>query len=109
KITSTGAVVGSVSFILQSTVNVRGGWAHLTCTTSSLSDDELLISMETSSTVTVAVFVVPPQVAVTVFCPVVFHLVVNVAPVPVSAPVSPHEIMIKQGRNLPVEYWAHPF
>jgi len=26
-----------------------------------------------------------------------------------SAPVSPHEIMIKQGRNLPVEYWAHPF
>ena len=22
-----------------------------------------------------------------------------------SAPVSPHEIMIKQGRNLPVEYW----
>src|SRR5215831_16445343 len=26
-----------------------------------------------------------------------------------SAPVSPHEIMIKQGRNLPVEYWDHPF
>src|SRR5262245_9109826 len=26
-----------------------------------------------------------------------------------SAPVSPHEIMIKQGRTLPVEYWAHPF
>ena len=26
-----------------------------------------------------------------------------------SAPVSPHEIMIKQGTNLPVEYWAHPF
>jgi hypothetical protein len=23
--------------------------------------------------------------------------------------VSPHEIMIKQGRSLPVEYWAHPF
>lgn len=22
-----------------------------------------------------------------------------------SAPVSPHEIMIKQGRNLPVEFW----
>jgi hypothetical protein len=22
-----------------------------------------------------------------------------------SAPISPHEIMIKQGRNLPVEYW----
>ena len=26
-----------------------------------------------------------------------------------SAPVSPHEIMVKQGRTLPVEYWAHPF
>jgi hypothetical protein len=25
------------------------------------------------------------------------------------APVSPHEIMIKQGRSLPVEYWADPF
>jgi hypothetical protein len=25
------------------------------------------------------------------------------------APVSPHEIMVKQGRSLPVEYWAHPF
>jgi len=22
-----------------------------------------------------------------------------------SAPVSPHEMMIKQGRNLPLEYW----
>ena len=26
-----------------------------------------------------------------------------------SAPVSPHEIMVKQGRSLPAEYWAHPF
>ena len=26
-----------------------------------------------------------------------------------SAPVSPHEIMVKQGRSIPVEYWAHPF
>ena len=26
-----------------------------------------------------------------------------------SAPVSPHEIMVKQGRTLPVEYRAHPF
>jgi hypothetical protein len=26
-----------------------------------------------------------------------------------SAPVSPHDIMVKQGRTLPVEYWAHPF
>ena len=26
-----------------------------------------------------------------------------------SAPLSPHEIMVKQGRTLPVEYWAHPF
>jgi hypothetical protein len=23
--------------------------------------------------------------------------------------VSPHEIMVKQGRSLPVEYWADPF
>jgi hypothetical protein len=26
-----------------------------------------------------------------------------------SAPVSPHEIMVKQGKSIPVEYWAHPF
>src|SRR5215472_4669952 len=26
-----------------------------------------------------------------------------------SAPLSPHEIMVKQGRTLPAEYWAHPF
>jgi hypothetical protein len=26
-----------------------------------------------------------------------------------SAAVSPHQIMVKQGRNLPVEYWADPF
>jgi len=26
-----------------------------------------------------------------------------------QAPVSPHEIMVKQGRSLPVEYWADPF
>ena len=26
-----------------------------------------------------------------------------------AAPVSPHEIMVKQGRILPVEYWADPF
>jgi hypothetical protein len=25
------------------------------------------------------------------------------------APVSPHEVMVKQGRSLPVEYWADPF
>jgi membrane protein YdbS with pleckstrin-like domain len=23
--------------------------------------------------------------------------------------VSPHEMMIKQGRIIPAEYWAHPF
>ena len=23
--------------------------------------------------------------------------------------VSPHELMIKQGSSIPVEYWAHPF
>jgi hypothetical protein len=26
-----------------------------------------------------------------------------------SATISPHEIMVKQGRSLPFEYWAHPF
>jgi len=26
-----------------------------------------------------------------------------------SAPISPHEMMIKQGNILPVEYWSHPF
>ena len=26
-----------------------------------------------------------------------------------SAPLSPHKIMVKQGRSLPAEYWAHPF
>ena len=26
-----------------------------------------------------------------------------------SAPVSPHDITVKQGNILPVEYWAHPF
>ena len=26
-----------------------------------------------------------------------------------SAPVSPHEMMVKQGNSLPVEYWAHPY
>jgi len=25
------------------------------------------------------------------------------------APISPHEITVKQGRILPVEYWAHPW
>ena len=26
-----------------------------------------------------------------------------------KAPVSPHEMMIKQGKTIPAEYWAHPF
>ena len=26
-----------------------------------------------------------------------------------APPISPHEIMVKQGRVLPVEYWADPF
>ena len=26
-----------------------------------------------------------------------------------SAPVSPHDIMVKQGNSLPVEYWTHPY
>jgi len=28
-----------------------------------------------------------------------------VAATETSAPTSPHEIMVKQGKNLPVEYW----
>jgi hypothetical protein len=26
-----------------------------------------------------------------------------------SGPISPHEIMVKQGSSLPVEYWSHPY
>ena len=26
-----------------------------------------------------------------------------------SAPLAPHEIMVRQGKGLPVEYWADPF
>jgi hypothetical protein len=26
-----------------------------------------------------------------------------------STPVSPHEIMVKQGNSIPVEYFAYPF
>ena len=26
-----------------------------------------------------------------------------------STPVSPHEIMVKQGNSVPVEYFPHPF
>ena len=26
-----------------------------------------------------------------------------------SAPISPHDVMVKQGNSLPVEYWAHPY
>jgi len=26
-----------------------------------------------------------------------------------STPVSPHDIMVKQGNSLPVEYWTHPY
>ncbi len=26
-----------------------------------------------------------------------------------SAPISPQEIMVRQGKNVPVEYWADPF
>ena len=31
------------------------------------------------------------------------------APTEVLAPMSPHDMMVKQGSSLPVEYWAHPF
>jgi hypothetical protein len=26
-----------------------------------------------------------------------------------SAPMSPHDIMVQQGRDIQIEYWAHPF
>jgi hypothetical protein len=26
-----------------------------------------------------------------------------------SAPISPHEIMVKQGKDVQIEYWPHPF
>jgi hypothetical protein len=26
-----------------------------------------------------------------------------------SAPVSPHEIMVRQGKDVQIEYWADPF
>ena len=26
-----------------------------------------------------------------------------------SAPISPHDIMVKQGRDVQIEYWPHPF
>ena len=33
----------------------------------------------------------------------------DVQAIETSTPVSPHEMMVKRGRSLPVEYWAHPF
>jgi hypothetical protein len=27
----------------------------------------------------------------------------------IEAPFLPHEIMVKRGSSLPIEYWAHPF
>jgi hypothetical protein len=26
-----------------------------------------------------------------------------------SAPMSPHDITVKRGNSMPVEYWSHPF
>src|SRR5262245_51297005 len=62
----------------------RRGWSLLTCTISSLVDFVLLTWISKSNTLTVAVFVLPPQLAVTVFGPVFDQVVVNVAPVPVA-------------------------
>jgi len=33
----------------------------------------------------------------------------NGEPTKVSAPVSPHDIMVKRGSSLPAEYWRHPY
>ena len=46
------------------------------------------------------------------FWTIVTHVKSNAAHVQAteaSAPVSPHEIMVKQGTSIPVEYFAHPF
>jgi archaellin len=33
----------------------------------------------------------------------------NIEVTQTSAPISPHELTIKQGNAIPTEYWAHPF
>jgi hypothetical protein len=33
----------------------------------------------------------------------------NIEAFQTSAPISPHDITIKQGNAIPTEYWAHPF
>jgi hypothetical protein len=33
----------------------------------------------------------------------------NIEVTQTSAPISPHDITIKQGNAIPTEYWAHPF
>ena len=37
------------------------------------------------------------------------HAATHVQTTETSAPVSPHDIMVKQGKSLPTEYFAHPF
>src|SRR5215475_9671998 len=75
-----------------------GGWSLLTCTISSLVDSVLLTWISKSNTLTVAFFVLPPQLAVTVFFPVVDHWVLNVAPVPVAGfapPLAVHRTLAR--------------
>jgi hypothetical protein len=36
-------------------------------------------------------------------------LVGNIEVTQTSAPISPHDLTIKQGNAIPTEYWAHPF
>jgi hypothetical protein len=33
----------------------------------------------------------------------------NVETTKASATISPHDIMVKQGKDVQIEYWAHPF
>jgi hypothetical protein len=33
----------------------------------------------------------------------------NIEVTQTSAPISPHDLTIKQGNAIPTEYWAHPF
>ena len=37
------------------------------------------------------------------------HAATHVRATETSAPIAPHDIMVKQGKSLPTEYFAHPF
>jgi uncharacterized membrane protein YuzA (DUF378 family) len=37
------------------------------------------------------------------------HAATHVQATETSAPIAPHDIMVKQGKSPPTEYFAHPF